>query len=194
VSCISASACNAVGYAETSTSTGEQTLAELWNGSAWSIEATPNPSGAVDSELSGVSCVSASDCTATGYSETGAGSTTTLAEVWNGSAWAIQTTPNPSGALDSFLDGVSCTSASACTAVGWYETSPGAYDTLAESWNGSAWAVQSTPNPSGASASYLFSASCASATACTAVGYSLDPTYTALAEGWNGSVWALHTA
>lgn len=33
-------------------------------------------------------------------------------------AWTIQSTPNPAGAKSSLLSGVSCTSATACTAVG----------------------------------------------------------------------------
>ena len=45
--------------------------------------------------------------------------------------WSIQTTPNPAGGSGSILNGVSCTSASACTAVG--NSSNG---TLAEGWNG----------------------------------------------------------
>jgi hypothetical protein len=43
----------------------------------------------------------------------------TLAEVWDGSRWAIQPTPNPVGAGASVLLGVSCTSPGACTAVGY---------------------------------------------------------------------------
>jgi hypothetical protein len=38
----------------------------------------------------------------------------------------------------------------ACTAVGVYSKgSDGAQVTLAEAWNGTAWSVQSTPNPKG---------------------------------------------
>jgi hypothetical protein len=192
VSCTSASACIATGYYENSTGT-TNTLAEVWNGTTWTVQTTANPTGSTDSELYGVSCTSASACTSTGDYVTSGGATVTLAEVWNGTTWTIQTTANPTGAVAAFLDGVSCTSASACTAVGWYETSPGAYETLAERWNGTSWAIQTTPNPSGASASYLFAVSCGSATACAAVGYSLDPSYTALAEGWNGTTWSLQT-
>jgi hypothetical protein len=44
----------------------------------------------------------------------------TLAEQWNGTSWAVQTTPNPVGSQESELDGVFCISASACKAVGFY--------------------------------------------------------------------------
>ena len=67
------------------------------------------------------------------------------------------------------LEGVSCSSAKACTAVGTY--GDGAREsTLAERWNGTKWALQTTPNPSDAGASHLKGVSCSSATACTAVG------------------------
>jgi hypothetical protein len=191
VSCTSASACTAVGqYVTGAGSTA--TLAERWNGTAWAIQSTPNPTGGTSSELYGVSCTSASACTAVGNYDTSTG-VVTLAERWNGTAWAVQSTPSPSGATAGFVNGVSCTTTSACTATGWYETTPGAYETLAEAWNGTAWVVQSTPNPSGATANYLLGVSCTSASACIAAGYDLNPSYTALAERWNGTAWAIQS-
>jgi len=41
-----------------------------------------------------------------------------LAEQWDGTAWSIQTTPNPRGELTSALAAVSCTTSTACTAAG----------------------------------------------------------------------------
>jgi hypothetical protein len=109
-------------------------LAERWNGTKWSLQTTPNPTGAVQSYLSGVSCASASACTAAGHYFNGT-TTVTLAERWNGTKWSLQHTPNPTGSTDSELHGVSCASASACTATGYYNngTTP---VTLAERWNG----------------------------------------------------------
>ena len=105
-----------------------------------------------------------------------------LASAAAASGWSIQHTPNPAGGSGSILNGVSCTSASACTAVG--DSSNGtATVTLAERWNGTRWSIQTTPNPAGGSNSMLNGVSCASATACTAVGGSSNGT---LAEGWNG--------
>jgi hypothetical protein len=40
---------------------------------------------------------------------------------------------------------VSCSSAVACTAAGSFEGSSDLFS-LAEAWNGTAWAVQTTPN------------------------------------------------
>jgi hypothetical protein len=42
---------------------------------------------------------------------------------------------------------VSCKSAAACTAVGDDENSAGSYAPLAEAWNGTSWAIETTPNP-----------------------------------------------
>lgn len=54
--------------------------------------------------------------------------------------WSIQTTPNPTGTLDTGLSSVTCASATACTTVGFQANSNtiGAASgmTLAEQWNG----------------------------------------------------------
>jgi hypothetical protein len=186
VSCTSADACTAVGQG------GTYGLAERWNGSSWSIQATPNPAGAEATELSGISCTSASACIAVGFSYGGSGIEVTLAEVWNGTSWSIQPTPNPSGAPEGVLYGVSCTSASACTAVGYYTDSSGTDVTLAEAWNGTSWSIETTPDPSSAQESYLIGVSCISASACTAVGEYNDSSNAefALAEAWNGTSWS----
>ena len=132
----------------------------------------PQSDRGAGSRLQGVSCTSATACTAVGSYYNSAGERVTLAERWNGTGWKIQSTPNPTGGQHNSLQGISCTSATACTAVGNYVNSAGKLVTLAERWNGTAWTVQSTPNPSGAGGSYLKGVSCTSATACTAVGYS----------------------
>ncbi len=183
VSCASASSCTAVGFYSLGS---EIALLADWNGSTWSIQTTPNPSGSANTQLSGVSCTSASSCTATGFYSTSSGTLLTLAEHWNGSTWSIQTTLNPSGSPDAQLAGISCTSATSCTAAGWYTVSATNSDvlTLAEHWNGTKWAIQTTPNPSSASSSQLEGISCTSATTCTAAGlYTLSsgPSFT-LAE------------
>jgi hypothetical protein len=191
VSCPSSSACSAVGgYFNGAV---ESTLAERWSGTGWAAQATPNPSGAQDSGLVGVSCASTSVCTAVGSYTNGSGTPLTLAEHWNGAGWAIQSTPNPSGAKSSVLSAVSCSSASACTAVGNYTNSSGTYLTLAEHWNGATWAVQATPNPTGARYSVLSGVSCPSSTACIAVGQYLNSAsvMVTLAERWNGTIWAV---
>ena len=50
------------------------------------------------------------------------------------------------------LFGVSCSSSSACAAVGSYENRSGTTVTLAERWDGRRWSLQTVPDPRGAKA------------------------------------------
>jgi hypothetical protein len=192
VSCTSATACTAVGDI-LARSGRVVTRAERWNGRSWRVQATPNPAGAGHSQLNGVSCASATACIAVGYYYNGSDTWFPLAEQWNGKSWAIRATPRPARSMDPELTGVSCTSATACTAAGVYENSsnPAFPDTtLAERWNGKSWKIQATLNP-GPESNNLYGTSCTSATACTAVGYQqLDSgRLVTLAERWNGRAW-----
>ena len=171
-------------------------LAERWDGSQWSRLSIGLPGGATAAALQGVSCSSATACTAVGYSEDASEAVESLAESWDGSSWTVEPTPSPSGSPPaSWLEGVSCSSAAACTAVGTYETSFGTERTLAERWEGGEWAIQTTQNPPGSEAwNELRSVSCPSATACVAVGRHVqksgtDFTPTALVERWDGTEW-----
>jgi len=193
VSCASPSACTAVGVFDNVPGTG--TLAERWDGRSWSIQASPNPAGALTSVLSGVSCPAARFCVAVGNYQNRTGRHAILAEAWNGSSWSVLPAPPPAGAHRSYLNGVSCVSATACTAVGSYQTRSGRHVTLAEHWNGTAWSRQPTPNPATPPRSALTAVSCTSATACTAVGNSSLDSFgsnsRALAERWNGTAWSI---
>jgi hypothetical protein len=169
VSCSAARACTAVGYQNSGTGDA-QPLAEAWNGTKWRVEKVPLPHGANGGALSAVSCTSPGTCTTTGTSFRASGPT--LAERWNGKRWRIQRTPNPANYRQSFgavaLDGISCTSATACTASGEY--SPGgkaAY--FLEAWNGKSWRLLTAPLPVDFVSGTLLGTSCAAAR-CTAVG------------------------
>jgi RHS repeat-associated protein len=187
VACTSTTACRAVGsYVDSGGVT--KTLSLSWNGTAWSVTTAPNPAEATSSRLDGIACLSSTDCRAVG-SYVISGVTKTLAMSWNGTAWSIVTTPNPASATSSRLLGVACTSASVCRAVGSY-TESGTVKTLAMSWNGTAWSIVTTPNPSGAKESVLFDVSCTSSTFCLSVGYSVnsESKKQALVENF-GSLW-----
>jgi hypothetical protein len=167
-------------------------LAERWNGTAWTIQPTPNPTDARSSHLDAVSCTTLTACTAVGGYAGSSDTSLTLAEAWNGTTWTIQPTPSPTGVLTGRLSAVSCTTPTACTAVGGYTNSSGASVTLAEAWNGTAWTIQPTPDPTGAGDSFLDSVSCTTTTTCTAVGryYTNSPDRElTLAERWNGTAW-----
>jgi hypothetical protein len=187
VSCVSATNCRAVGYSYNSTAT--KTLATRWNGTNWAVAGTPNPNGD-DPDLFSISCASATSCLAVGYYTAGGFTDTTLAERWNGSAWAIVASVTPKGS-DSYLNAVSCLSATSCVAAGNSYPATGPGQTLVERWNGSGWTLVPSPNPSGASDAYLTGVRCTSATACTAVGAYSSTSDRTLVERWNGSAWAI---
>lgn len=193
VSCASAHSCEAVG-GYTNKFGVTVTLAEAWNGTKWKVQAAPNPSRSADTGLTGVSCTSAHACEATGFSTNSSGDHKTLAESWNGTRWRIQATPSLSGAISSMLGAVSCTGAGACEAVGSYVKTVGLHKTLAESWNGTKWKIQASPNPSGSLTSILTAVSCTRPRACQAVGFNLSNSGSLpLAERWNGTKWAVQT-
>jgi hypothetical protein len=159
----------------------------------WTIQRTPNPSGAASSYLSGVACPASHSCLAVGYWSAFLPVGTPLIERWNGRAWKIQTPAKPTGAAHTETESISCTSPRACVAVGYFDTSSGRPMTLAEHWNGRRWTVKATPNPSSAASSFLTSVSCASRRDCVAVGYSNSTPSggSPLAERWNGRAWKI---
>lgn len=113
-------------------------------GEVWGLreaQSIPSPEGASGLKLTDVSCTATSACTATGTYGTEAfvgidRETRTLAEIWNGTTWAVQTSTNVEGKKFNSLAGVPCSS-SACTAVGNARPESGWADgtvTLAERW------------------------------------------------------------
>ena len=113
----------------------------------------------------------------------------------SGSMTAQATAAGP-GFSGAYLDGVSCTGRSQCTATGTATTRTGKnLKPLAERWNGTSWTVQSTPttNTGGWLGGTLDGGvSCTSSTACMAAGYSYSKSFARLlGEGWNGRTWAI---
>ena len=194
VSCSSSTACTAAGTASASDNLA---LVERWNGSSWAVQSPSDPN--VHDILNGVSCPSSSACSAVGLVADGPGYGT-LAEGWNGSTWQLENSADPGGSEVTEFQGVSCTSSTACTAVGYYSGSDQLV-TLVELWNGTTWTVQSTPNPGDRTAD-LAAVSCSAPSACSAVGYSAPPgtplanpvpvdISRPLAERWTGSAWEI---
>jgi hypothetical protein len=136
-----------------------------------------------------VSCISRSQCTATGMAGTRSGKNMkTLAERWNGTTWAVQSTPTPisrtllGGALSG---GVSCTSSTACVADG-FSYSKNSVRLLGEGWNGHTWTAQ--PDATPVVAAEPGGIACTWAKDCMAVGSRLSGK--TLAEHWNGKAWS----
>jgi hypothetical protein len=181
VSCASPSRCVAVGLIA---NRGFQPLIERWNGRHWTIDQQTSPnafdgacSSACDFDfqtLTGVACASASACQAVGSTQTFQG-TTTFAETWNGVSWAPTPTPNPAPApTGDRLTAVSCTTPTACVAVG-----SGQNNVFAERWDGKRWSLHG--NHRGAAAT-PHGISCNSRSRCEVVGESGRPQ----AWLWNG--------
>jgi hypothetical protein len=178
ISCVGPTTCHAVG------DNGTAPIAMRWNGSSWSTVVIPKPSGAPNSTLAGVKCTTTTNCVAVGSYVTG-GTTKTLVERWNGSAWSIVASPNPAGATVSRLQAVACPLTTACFATGT-ATVGGVQRTLVERGNGTAWSIVASPNPNGVPT--LFSVGCAGAASCFAVGSVDSRTFV---ERWNGTAWAI---
>ena len=200
VSCASATLCFAVG-SSSAASSASKTLIERWNGSKWSVVASPNH-GRDASDLASVSCTSSTSCFAVGSYKAGS-SPKTLIERWNGSKWSIIPSPNraPSAHVktrSSRLESVSCATATSCFAVGYdANDTTGPFrlptNTLVERWNGSTWSIVSSPNP-GQNLNILHAVSCPSTNTCFAVGEfytfgigQLDSQ--SLVARWNGTAW-----
>jgi hypothetical protein len=196
VSCAAATSCEAAGdsFSSSSGTATETMVAERWNGTTWVLQAIASPTGTQQAYLTSISCKATTACTAVGaYATNGGGPSTAIAETYTGTSWVRHALAMPSGSTTSVLNGVSCSAAAACTAIGYYISSSGPGGTLAERWNGTAWKSQSVPGTN----SYT-GVSCPVATYCTAVGfvYSSAGGSTAqvpVAEKWNGSTWSSQT-
>jgi hypothetical protein len=191
VSCVTSSWCMAAGSYDTGT---YQTLIEQWNGTAWSIVASPNTSTTLQNELDSVSCVSSSFCVAAGSTSNGSRDQT-LIEQWNGSAWSIVSSPNTSATLENELEGVSCVTASFCVAVGDATNGSDIDQTLIEQWNGATWSIATSPNTSATLDNELDAVSCVSSSFCVAAGEaSASSAERTLIEQWNGTSWSVATS
>jgi hypothetical protein len=208
VSCASTNSCVAVGFSQDSSTFGPAplrqkvtSLIESWNGRRWRIQPSPNVPGLAPrpvTELSGVSCASADSCAAVGWSTTGlALSLHAFTVIWDGRNWVLHVPPNEpawrghASPVD-MLDGVSCTSTSRCTAVGFAE-GPGANGLTSEVWSGTTWTVHRLPNLHGAISGEASGISCTTASQCMAVGSSggSGTNLSTLSEQWTGTQWTV---
>ncbi len=187
VQCLSAANCWAVGNAGPAQqmpnflpvfpgAIGDQGLIEHWDGSAWSIvpsASEPAPDGGY---LSGLECVGATDCWASGATTDDTGTASgILMEHWDGDTWTDTSASVPDSTAPGILAGISCVSAAQCWTVG----STGSFNngsgvqpqSVVEYWNGSSWSVQ--PSPDVTAFSFLNSVSCVPSVGCVAGGSTL---------------------
>lgn len=191
VSCVSSSACVAVGTYGNDRFSGTA-FAERWDGSQWSIDAVPNPAPA--SYLVGVSCTSPTACLAVGsFWDSATRLTRLLAERWDGRIWAIQEIPEPVGGSSAYLASVSCTSSTSCMAVGNLTDITGHASPLTARWDGSQWTLAVAAVPAGVPDGTFSGITCTSSTECIAVGFLTNVTGGSLplAERWHAGAWTV---
>jgi hypothetical protein len=131
---LSSSQAWAVGESVNASAGTEAPVVLTWNGTTWSSESTPAPSGSTPDWLfEGVAASSASDAWAVGAQSSGTKIHDSLYEHWNGTAWSVVSGPNE-GVLNAVLD-FSPTNAWAFA------------DFSVLHWNGTAWSVVSGAVP-----------------------------------------------
>jgi hypothetical protein len=209
VACQGAGACVAVGsYVDTSGY--DHALIDSLSGGAWAALQAPLPSnagtdggGTAYSELLAVQCPSSGQCVAVGdYNDT-ADSDYPLIETLSGGSWSPLQGPQPPNAgtgIDegSYLNDVSCPSATVCVAVGQYQDT-GAYGyPLIETLGGGAWSAVTGPLPGNAGDdtdlqnAFLQTVSCPTVGNCVAVGRYKDTnmySYGLIDTLTNGGTW-----
>jgi hypothetical protein len=144
--------------------------------------------------LDAVAVVSPSDAWAVGTYQA-SGWAHTLIEHWDGAAWTVTAGPNPGGpAANNYLYGVAATSSSSAWAVGSYRKA-GAWHTLIEHWDGTAWTQVASPGKAGVTpGTHLPTTALAAVTALSpsdiwAVGWFHGSTARTLTVHWNGTSW-----
>lgn len=182
VSCVTTKICVAVGYRETDSGASPLPLSMVWDGSVWARRAVPVARPDSPEVLEGVSCPTAHFCLGVGVDQGSLGVGRAFSVSWNGSAWTLVGLPHVRGGNPQ-LFAVSCSSTTACTAVGRYQI-PGR--PLVLRWDGAAWKKQ--PAPAVADDATLTGVSCPTAGFCTAVGKvgSGGPRFVLQ---WNGADW-----
>ena len=190
----------AVGY-QPATNGAVQTLIEHWDGTNWTVMTSPNPS-ATGNTLTAVAGTSASDLWAVGTS-TDAPTTSiqTLTLHFNGTSWAVVPSPNPLPKQflnQNVFQSLTATSSSDVTAAGYLlDSASFRFLTFVEHWNGTAWTVSTTPNPSSGAGDFnvFRGVSAVSANNIYAVGYFANASTTGqqqtLIEHFDGVSWTI---
>jgi hypothetical protein len=192
VSCPSSGECEAVGYYTVAGT--DMALGMALSGTTWALVPTQGQQAPADT-LAGVSCPSPGSCVAVGAANGPAGLPQVLAEVLNGTNWALSQPALPPGVVASYLNGVSCPVPANCEAVGYGLSANGTAQAVAETYSSGSWALTALPLPS-AAGTYLSAVSCPALGSCVAVGYDLGAggKPQLLVETYSAGTWALSGA
>ncbi|MFN2582473.1 MAG: hypothetical protein ABR498_07015 [Candidatus Dormibacteria bacterium] len=183
VTCVAASNCWAVGQQGTGPLGAQtvQTLVMHFDGSGWSVVASPNTSSSQTNALNGVTCTADAHCWAAGYADSGSGATARpLTAFYDGATWRLVPSADPGES--SQLNSVGCWQ-DGCLAVG---TTGQPLHPVVEQWDGSAWHLLADPT-GGAPAASLQGVTCPANAECWAAGYATSSTlHTLVAQFANG--------
>jgi hypothetical protein len=194
VDCASATGCVAVG-SEYSSNGPTDALVETLDQGSWVTKRAPAAPGSQGDFLFSVSCPAVGSCVAVGYFFTpvnGGGRGTMLIDTLADGKWSVTPTPPLSSAFsDSFLYGVSCSSATSCVAVGNTDDGDASTDLpLIVTLTGTTWSVTKTPNLG--SSGGLQSVSCPEPATCVATGdRSPAGSVKTLVESLAGGSWSV---
>jgi hypothetical protein len=154
VAAVSPSDAWAVGAYNQTATAAAVSLVEHWNGTSWSIVASPPnvPGTTGDNFLASVAEVAANDVWAAGYGDTTQFSATnpnppskTLAEHWDGATWSVVNSQNVTG--DDAFFAVSATPGQGNAWAVGASKSATVFQPLLERWNGSTFVSVISPNP-----------------------------------------------
>lgn len=177
------------------TSNADKTLVLHWDGTSWTQVASVTPAGG--GGLSSVSAVSSTDIWTVGWHGAGpdfAGTSRTLAEHWDGTAWTVVNTPVSKPGIRTELHGVLALSANNVWAVGGTRLDRRSRSYIVH-WNGTQWLRVTAPTK--APDTSLYGIGGTSAGDLWAVGQTSDhgpchPIKCAAAIlAWNGKKWQL---
>ncbi|MBV8527007.1 MAG: hypothetical protein JOZ75_01695 [Candidatus Dormibacteraeota bacterium] len=194
VSCPTATVCWAAGFYDGPNN--KYTLVEQYANGSWSVVSSPNTRAYPVDDLSGISCVSATECWAVGtrwISTPQYDTWHTLTLHLTQGSWAIVPSPDTSTTNPDYLFGVTCVSTTECWAVGTESNYPGPDGTLVEQYTASGWAIVSSPSPANSFFNDLWAVACPGGSDCWAVGsYSLPGGGNqTLIEHYSGSAWSI---
>jgi hypothetical protein len=151
----------------------------------------------VNAALLGVSCPGPADCFAAGHFTPGGRGQHFhgLIEHFNGKSWSVVPVPLPPTAFSTWLQAVSCASATDCMAVGHEVPHGGGLLPFAEHWDGHTWSLAPPAVAPGAQGGEFLGVSCPAPGSCQAVGDEEGPGIhgptVALAEHWDGTRWSV---
>jgi hypothetical protein len=164
----------------------DRTLVLHWNGTTWSRVASPTP--APGGGLGSISASSPTDIWAVGWHGAGpdfSGTSRSLTEHWNGTAWTVVNTPSSKSGIRTELHGVLALSKNNVWAVGGTRLDRQIHAYVIH-WDGSQWSRVASPTQSpGASLYGVGGTSPGNAWALGTKDYART-----LIQRWNGKSWS----